>query len=118
MSEDELNAELKKIEDQVTAQGGTLADALAQQGLTEEVLRKQVRLQIKVEKLLADKIAVTNEEVETFITENKLPLPTTDAEAAREMVRDQLKDQKMQQGAQALVEGLRSSAKIKYYTNY
>lgn len=114
----ELDEEIKKIEAQVTTQGGTLADALAQQGMTEESFRKQVRTQKEVEKMLADKITVTDEEVQKYITDSKITIPKGEEEKTKEQIKDQLKDQKMGQEAQLLVTNLKNSAKIKYYVNY
>lgn len=114
----ELDEELKKIEVQVTAQGGTLADALAQQGMTEESLKEQIRVQQLMQKLLADKIAVTDEEVQKYITDSKITIPKGEEETAKEQITDQLKDQKLNQEAQVFITNLRNSAKIKYYVNY
>ncbi|CAN5692127.1 hypothetical protein BH11PAT2_BH11PAT2_04670 [soil metagenome] len=119
-TEDDVTQEIKKLEEQVKMQGGTLKDALAQQGLTEEKLREQIRTQIEIEKLLADKVAVTDEEIEAFLSENKITLPeeSDKALAVKEQIRDQLKDKKLQENAKTYVETLKTSAKIKYYATY
>ena len=114
----ELAEEIKKIEAQVTGQGGTLEQALAQQGLTEASLKEQVRVQQLMQKLLADKVAVTDEEVQKYITDSKVTIPKGEEAKAKEQITDQLKDQKLQQEAQVFITNLRNDAKIKYYVNY
>ncbi len=114
----EVDEEMEKIEAQITAQGSAFEEALAQQGLTEELLKEEIRIQQLMQKLLADKIAVTNEEVEKYITDNKVTLPKGEEQTAREQIMEQLKDQKLNQEAQLFITNFRNSAKIKYYVNY
>ena len=103
----------------ITAQGGTLEMALAQQGMTEEKLREQITIQKKLEKLLADKVAVTEAEIDTYIKDSKATPPkNVKMEDFRKQIGEQLKGQKFQQEAQKWVSDLTTSAKIKYYVNY
>ena len=116
---EEVDKEIKKIEAQVAGQGSTLASALAMQGMTEEKLREQITIQEKLKKVLADKIAVTDTEVDAYIKDNKVT-PPKDAklEDFRKQIRDQLTQQKFQQEAQKWVSSLIAGAKIKYYVKY
>ena len=114
----EIGEELQKIEAQVTAQGGTLAEALAQQGMTEASLKESIRTQTLVQKLLSDTVSVTDEEVGAYIADNEITLPAGQEQQIREQLKDQMADQKLQQEAQVLVTNLRNDAKIKYYVNY
>lgn len=119
ITKEEVDAEIKKIEAQVASQGGTLKAALAQQGLTEEKLREQITIQKKLEKLLADKVAVTDAEVDTYLKDSKTTTPKdVKIEDFRKQIGEQLKQQKFQQEAQKWVSDLTASAKIKYYVNY
>jgi len=116
---EEVDAEIEKIKAQVTTQGGTLEMALAQQGLTEESLREQITIQKKLEKLLADKIAVTDLEIDAYIKDSKTALPKDmKMEDFKKQVGEQLKQQKFQTEAQQWVSDLTASAKIKYYVSY
>ncbi len=116
---EEVDEEIKKIEAQVVSQGGTLAEALATEGLTEEKLREQIGDQKKLEKILADKIAVSDEEIDTYLKENKATPPEgVTEEDFKNQLREQLKQQKFQQEAQKWVADLTASAKIKYYVEY
>lgn len=115
----EVDAEIEKIKTQVASQGGTLEMALAKQGMTEEKLREQITIQKKLEKLLADKVVVTETEIDTYIKDSKATPPKdVKMEDFRKQVGDQLKQQKFQQEAQKWVSDLTASAKIKYYVNY
>lgn len=118
-TKEEVDAEIEKIKAQVASQGGTLEAALAQQGMTEEKLREQITIQKKLEKLLADKVAVTEAEIDTYIKDSKATPPKdVKMEDFRKQINDQLKGQKFQQEAQKWVADLTASAKIKYYVNY
>ena len=115
----EIDEEIKKIEAQVTSQGGTLEAALSQQGLTKEKLLEQITIQKKLEKLLADKVAVTDEEIDANIKDTKATPPKdVKIEDFRKQISEQLKQQKFQKEAQKWVSELTTSAKIKYYVNY
>lgn len=119
VTKEEVDAEIEKIKTQVTAQGGTLEVALAQQGMTEEKLREQIMIQKKLEKLLADKVTVTEADIDTYIKDSKVTPPKDlKMEDFRKQISDQLKQQKFQQEAQKWVSDLTASAKIKYYVNY
>lgn len=119
VTKEEIDQEVKKIEAQVAVQGGTLASILTSQGLTEEKFREQLILQKKLEKVLADKIAVSDAEVDAYITSNKAT-PPKDVKMGdfKEQIREQLKGQEFQGEAQQWVASLTQAAKIKYYVTY
>jgi len=118
ISNEEINGEIKKIEDQVTAQGGTLDAALAAQGMSMDDLKTRIILQKEMEKLLADKINVTDAEVAQYITDNKVSVPTGREAAINDQIRSELSSQKLNNEAQALITDLKSKAKIQYFVNY
>jgi len=119
VTKEEVDGEIKKIEEQVASQGGTLDQALAMQGMTREKLIEQITIQKKLEKLLADKVAVTEAEIDAYIKDSKATPPKdVKMEDFRKQISDQLKQQKFQQEAQKWVSDLTASAKIKYYVNY
>jgi lambda repressor-like predicted transcriptional regulator len=119
VSQEEVNGEIKSIEAQITSQGSTLPQALAMQGLTEEKLREQITIQKKIEKLLADKIVVTDEEIEAYMKDSETPLPKDiKLEDFKKEVSVQIKQQKLQQEAKKWISDLTTNAKIRYYVNY
>ena len=59
----DIDAEIKTTESQVTSQGGTLDEVLEQQGMTRDDLTEQVLMKKQLEQILADKIQVSDEEI-------------------------------------------------------
>jgi len=118
VSDDEINEEIKKIEDQVIAQGATLDAALAAQGMSMEDLRKQIIFQKEVEKLVADKINVTDEEVAQYIKDNAISIPEGQEATTIAQIKDELRNQKLSTEANVLIAALKSQAKIRYFVNY
>ncbi len=115
----EVDDEIKKIETQISGQGGTLKQALETQGMTEAKLREQIIVQKKLEKVLADKTKVSNEEADKYITDTKIPIPSdTKPEEFKTQIKDQLERQKFQKEAQSWIADLMKNANIKYFTNY
>ena len=114
-----VDGEIKKIETQVATQGGTLEQALSQQGMTLLELREQILIQKELELLLADKTAVTEDEVTAYLKDNKtLPQKGMSSDDLRNQVREQLKGQKFSTEAKAWVEGVKKAAKIDYFVSY
>ena len=118
VSDDEINQEIKKVEDQVIQKGGTLEVALAQEGMTAQEFKGQTMIQIKLKKFLADKTIVSEEEVAMYVKSNKIVLPKGKEVETENQVREQLKQQKFNQVTQEWIANLKAAAKIKYYVNY
>ncbi|TSC96348.1 MAG: parvulin-like peptidyl-prolyl isomerase [Parcubacteria group bacterium Athens1014_10] len=118
VSNDEIDAEIKNVENQVEAQGMTLSQALAAQGLTQENFKKKIVIQKKLEKLLADQVQVTDDEVAKYIKDNKVEIPKGQEDSYKAQIKDQIEQQKMSEAANLLINSLRSQAKINYFTNY
>jgi len=118
VSAEEINAEIKRIEDQIASQGGTLAEALAGQGMSMNDLKTQITLQLEMEKLVADKTNVTDAEVAQYIADNKITMPAGQEATTTEQIKNEIKNQKVGQEADTLITGLKSKAKINYFVNY
>lgn len=119
VTKEEIDEEIKKIEEQVSKQGTTLKDALVQQNMTEEKLRSEISTQKRIEKLLKDKIAVSESEIDTYINDSKATPPKDiKLEDFRKQISLQLQQQKLQTEAQKWVLDLTTNAKIKYFVNY
>lgn len=115
----DIDQEIKKITEQVAKQGGTLAAALEQQGMTEADLRDQLLLQKELERLLGDKVAVTDAEVDAYVTTNKASVPSgMSAEDFRSQIREQLKGQKFSTEAEKWVADAKAKADIRYYADH
>jgi len=118
VSNDEINAEIKKVQDQITAQGGTLDAALSAQGMSMDDLKTRIILQKEVGELVADKINVTDEEVAQYIKDNKISIPEGQEAATNDQVKNELRNQKLDTEAQVLISDLKAKAKIRYFVNY
>jgi len=117
VTDEEIAAEIKTIEASVAAQGSTLEEALTGQGLALEDFKKSLRLQKALEKLLGEKIKVTEEEINKSLGD-KSGVPAGKEEEIRQQIIQQLESQKLNQEASKYIEELRAKAKIKYFMQY
>lgn len=116
VSDEEMEAELKKIEEQLTAQGQNLDDLLKAQGLTRAAVKEQLALSKGMEILLADKVAVSAEEVTAYFEENKELLgKDLKFEDIKADIENQLKQQKLATEQQKWFAELKKNAKINYF---
>ncbi len=118
VSDDEVNAEVTRIENMIKAQGGTLDQALSSQGITRADLLSQIALQKKVEKLVTVKPTVTDSEVKEYISSNKITIPSGKEDSYRSEIKSQMEQQKMNESITALVTSLKAKASIRYFVNY
>jgi foldase protein PrsA len=118
ITSEDIDAEIKTIEDQVAAQDMDLETALSQEGMTLEELKDQIVLQKELEKMIEDKVAVTDEEVNAFIESNGITIPEGGDESLNAQIKTQLQSQKFNTEAQTLIEELKSNAEIKYFVEY
>lgn len=119
ISEAEIEEEIRTIDAQITAQGSTLDDALAQQGITQEKFREQITLQKALERLLADKITVTDEEAREYMSSTKMSAPEGMSEADfLNQTKEQLANQKLGSAAQEWVAEQKKNAHIEYFVPY
>ncbi len=114
-----VDEEIKLIEENVKSQGGTLEAALEQQNMTLDILREQIKSQKGIELAIADKLAVTDEEVASYAKTAGIEKPAEMSEVEfSEAIKEQLKQQKFQTEAAIWVQSLTDSANITYYISY
>lgn len=118
VSQKDIDAQIKKIDENIKAQGGTLDLALSQQGMTKTDLIEQLTLQLKLEKLVGAKTTVTDKEVDKYITDNADLFPTGGAQPPKAQIKDQLQQEKSKEAIQKYLEELKKSAKIQYSSIY
>jgi foldase protein PrsA len=119
VSQEEIDNEVKKVEEGLKKQGQSLDAALSVQGLTKDDFISQINLQKLVEKILAKDIKVTDKELSDYIEKNKDSIPTDlKPEEVTASARQQLEQQKLSTKAQPWIEGLQTKAKINYFINY
>ncbi len=115
----EIDAAIKEIEDRIAAQGLSLDQALAEQNMTKDDLVEDIVLQKSAEKIVADKITVTDEEVMAYMEENQDFFPEdSDLESMKTLVRTQLESTKVNTEIQTWVQSLQDNAKIIYLKEY
>lgn len=115
----EVDEEIKKIEDNVIAQGMTLEEVLSAQNYTLDQLKEELKFNKEVEKMIADKTAVSEEEITKYLEDNKSYLPAdSDPATLRVQVADSIKQQKVSAEAQNLVTELKQNAKIVYFVKF
>lgn len=119
-TDEEVNANIKIIEDRVTAQGTTLAKELEAEGATMAEFRTQVTLQTRIEKMFQDKTTVSDEDAVKYIKDNKVTVPAGKDEEAKlhDAIKNQLRLEKLSATVQEWVGKLRSEASINYLRKY
>lgn len=119
VSQEEIDKSAKQIEDSLKSQGQNLDAALAIQGMTKQDFLMQLKLRNLVEKLLADKVKVTDSEISDYIEKNKDTFPTDLKEdEMKKRAEEQLKQQKLASASQEWLTNLQKNAKINYFVNY
>lgn len=115
----EVDSDTKKIEQQLSAQGQNLDQALAARGMTRSQFTDQLRLQKLVEKLLGNNIKVSDKEVQDYIDQHKDQLgDTSNMDQLKAQVRAQLEQDKLSSQAQQLIAKLQKQANITYFINF
>lgn len=115
----DIDKEVATITEQISKQGGTLALALEQQGMTEAEFRDQIVLQKELEKILGDTVVVTDEDVNQYMTQSKaVPPKGTSVEDFKNQIRESLKGQKFNKEASNWVTGTKAKAEINYFVDY
>jgi foldase protein PrsA len=119
VSQQEVDAEMKKIDDSLKQSGQNLADILKARNLDKKDVEKQIKTQKMVEKMVAGKAEVTDQEIAEYLEKNKDVLPQeNDQEKLNQMVKDQLKQQKTDEEFNKLITELQKKAKIYYFVKY
>lgn len=119
VSNEEVDAELNTINENLKAQGQELDQLLSMQGMKKEDLEKQIRVQKVVEKLLNDKLTVSDEEVKKYLTDNKDAFnPDAKPEEKEEQARTQIKQEKLGTEFQTWLTDLKAKSNIRYFVSY
>ena len=119
VSQQELDQELSRINDIVSKQGMTLDEALALQNQSKNDLIEQIKIQKTVERILADKIVVTDEEVKDYFDKNKeLFDDGAKLEDVSGEIRNQLAQTKLSSSYQSWITDLKANASINYIVTF
>lgn len=131
VSDEELGAEVKKIEDQ---QGGAekLAQILELQGLSMDELKRQLKYRLMITKMFGENINISDEEINQYYTENKAAFNANSSQTnpdgsavlgatqeasptgqLKEEIKGQLKQQKLSDEYSKWLEQAKSSERVK-----
>ncbi len=89
-----------------------LEDLLKYQGMNKSDFEHQISLQLTVEKILGKDVAVTDSEVEEFISKNKETMVATEGAAMNGEAREALMSQKINEKIQPWFAKLKETAKV------
>lgn len=118
VSDKDIDAEVKKIEESVAKQGQNLDELLKAQNLTRDSFRQQLKLEKTIQALIGKDVVVTDKEVEEYIANNKESFPTdAKVEDLKEPVKQQLTQQRMSEKFESWLADLQAKASIKYLIN-
>ena len=119
ISSEEVAKEITTLEDRMTEQGTTLEAALAEQGMTLDQFKEQIILQKALEKILEDKVAVSDEEVTQYLAQTKATKPAAMSEEDfNAKVREQIKSQKFGTEVETWLTEQKQKANIQYFVDY
>ena len=119
ISQEEINVEIDELKSTLEESGTSLEDALALQGQNLGGLTQDIKLQKLVEKILAENIAVSDEETSKYFEENR-DFFDEDAtiEEVSDQIKEQLKQEKLTTAFNDLLAELRGGASVKINLNY
>lgn len=109
------NQDFEQAQEKIKKQLGEKADLdslLAFQGVNREEFKRQLELEISMRKILEKEIVVSQEEIDSFVKENKKYLAaTTEGELTQE-AKEKLLDQKVGERVNTWVNDLLGKAKV------
>lgn len=118
ITDEEIAAEVKSTDDSLKEQGSSLQETLGARNMSEKEFKHRVIIQKKLEKLVADKTVVTDEEVAKYIKDNKVATPKgMDKATFMKQVSESIRQNKFNQAVQELIDSLRTKANIRYFVN-
>ncbi len=119
VTDKEIDDEIKKVEASLSKQGQKLDQVLAMQNLKKEDLRKLIRLDKLVGKMVGKSIKISDKEVADYIEKNKESLPQDQTEVQlKKTVTENLRQQQLNQKVQTWLADLQKKAKIQYFVQY
>ncbi|MFH2086005.1 MAG: SurA N-terminal domain-containing protein [bacterium] len=115
VDEAKVSDQIKSLEKQFETTGG-LDEALKQRGLTRQDLEKQVRTQLSVEELLADKINPSDEEVQKqFDAGATTTYKDQKFDTVKDSIKEELKQTKLRDAFLAWFADVKKDIKVKSF---
>lgn len=118
ISEDEINSEIKKFEDQ---EGGAdkLDQALITQKMTREDLKAQLKFRKLIEKMFGKDVVISDKEISDFVEKNKAQYPefenpkSSEAGKLKQEIADNLKNEQISKSFNEWLTEAQKSTRIK-----
>lgn len=118
VSDETINEEMTKLEQQLSEQGQNLDEVLAAQNVTRDDIRQRIVLQKELEQMLGDKLNVTDAEVDQYIKDNSITLPKGKEAETKAQIKEGVRANKLNEEAPGFIETLKTNAKINYFVKY
>jgi parvulin-like peptidyl-prolyl isomerase len=119
ITQEEIDAEVNKIADNLKQRSQDLDQALQAQGMTKADLNNQLKTQLIVQKLASAEASVSDQDIETYMKDNKDTLPKgAKPEEIKDSIKQMLGQQKQRDAVQAWLTDLKAKANINYFINY
>jgi len=119
ISSDDVEQEITTLEGRMSEQGTTLDAALKEQGMTLDQFKEQIILQKALEKILEDKVAVSDEEIAKYLKDTQAVKPASMTEEDfKSKVREQIKNQKFGTEVETWLTEQKQKANIQYFVDY
>lgn len=119
ITKQQVDEEIKGIEEQLEAQGTDLDSLLEAQGQTRKGLEEEIKLQLIIEKIIGQNIEITDEELEQYFEDNKEFLGEDVVfEDIKDDLREQLRQEKIGNEVSAWLEDLKANANINYFLKF
>lgn len=111
--QEEIDAKINEIEEQIKAQGQTLEALFTAQGMTMADFVKQIKIQLLVEKMLGEDIVIEDKAISDYFNENKAMFPAgATLENQKEDIKESLYQNELSAKIQPWLEELKAKAKI------
>jgi len=118
VSDKEVNDEISTLQNNLKKQGQTLDQVLATQGMSQVDLRRLIRLDKLVQKMVGKNVKISDQEINDYISKNKDSLPNTDEATLKKQVKAQLVQQKTNEAVQTWLASLQQKANVVYFVQY
>lgn len=119
VTNEEIDSQIKSIEDVIKAQGLNLDDALKFRGMTRNDLVNQIKYQESIKKLLGPQITITDAEIKDYFDKNKTTFPAgSTLEKVKAGIKDSLLQQKLSAKYATWIAEIRGKAKILYFLKF
>ena len=119
ISDEEINQEAKKLDDQFKAQGQSLDAVLALQKQSKKEFLRQIKIQLLVEKILGKEIEVTEEEIADYFEANQgLLAEGATLASEKENLRQTIFNDKLTAKIQPWLTELQNKANILYFIKF